>query len=112
MALPTITLDQQHAVNEHRRQGRTDRQIEKIIGLRYGLLATTYRVDCSAQVERDRAERARAEWREKDRRFWATNHYPDRILRGWRPTQDCVTSRPDAAPLRALPRKPRTQGAS
>ena len=34
-----ITLAQQHAVNEQRRMGRTDRQAEKIVGLPHGILS-------------------------------------------------------------------------
>lgn len=104
MSLPSITLDQQHAVNEQRRQGRTDRQIEKILGLRYGVLAATYRVDCTAQIERDRSERATAEWRKKDQRFWSAQSRPDRTLRGRRPTGDCLTSLPNSPPLKSPPR--------
>ena len=114
MSLPSITVDQQRAVNDQRRQGRTDRQIEKIIGLRYGLLAAPYRVDGSPDQERERAKQAqtaRAAFHEKEARYWRTLSREDRILRGWRPTANCVTSRPDAAPLRSLPRNPRPQGA-
>lgn len=37
-----ITLAQQHAVNEQRRLGRSDRQAEKIIGLPHGLLSRPF----------------------------------------------------------------------
>lgn len=37
-----ITLAQQHAVNEQRRMGRTDRQAEKIVGLPHGLLSRPF----------------------------------------------------------------------
>lgn len=37
-----ITLSQQHAVNEQRRLGRTDRQAEKILGLPHGLLSRPF----------------------------------------------------------------------
>ncbi|MFC5373206.1 hypothetical protein ACFPIF_11610 [Brevundimonas faecalis] len=39
-----ITLAQQHAVNEQRRQGRTDRQAEKIVGLPNGILSRRFLV--------------------------------------------------------------------
>ena len=37
-----ITLMQQYAVNEQRRRGRTDRQIEKIVGLPHGILSRRF----------------------------------------------------------------------
>lgn len=37
-----ITLAQQHAVNEQRRMGRTDRQAEKIVGLPQGILSRPF----------------------------------------------------------------------
>lgn len=37
-----ITLAQQHAVNEQRRMGRTDRQAERILGLPYGILSRPF----------------------------------------------------------------------
>nr|WP_312296029.1 hypothetical protein [Brevundimonas diminuta] len=37
-----ITLMQQHAVNEQRRIGRTDRQAEKIVGLPSGILSRPF----------------------------------------------------------------------
>ena len=37
-----ITLAQQHAVNEQRRMGRTDRQAEKIVGLPSGILSRPF----------------------------------------------------------------------
>lgn len=40
-----ITLAQQHAVNEQRRLGRTDRQAEKIIGLSHGILSRPFIVE-------------------------------------------------------------------
>lgn len=40
-----ITLAQQHAVNEQRRMGRTDRQAEKIVGLPHGILSRPFIVE-------------------------------------------------------------------
>ncbi|CAM2823809.1 Uncharacterised protein [Brevundimonas diminuta] len=37
-----ISLAQQHAVNEQRRMGRTDRQAEKIVGLPSGILSRPF----------------------------------------------------------------------
>ena len=37
-----ITLMQQHAVNEQRRMGRSDRQVEKIVGLPRGILSRPF----------------------------------------------------------------------
>lgn len=40
-----ITLAQQHAVNEQRRLGRTDRQAERIVGLPHGILSRPFIVE-------------------------------------------------------------------
>lgn len=45
-----ITLAQQHAVNEQRRMGRTDRQAEKIVGLPQGILARPFIVIDDSQL--------------------------------------------------------------
>jgi len=45
-----ITLAQQHAVNEQRRLGRTDRQAEKIVGLPQGLLSRPFIVIDDGQL--------------------------------------------------------------
>lgn len=37
-----ITLMQQHVVNEQRRMGRSDRQVEKIVGLPSGILSRPF----------------------------------------------------------------------
>lgn len=47
-----ITLAQQHAVNEQRRMGRTDRQAEKIVGLPHGLLSRPFVVDDQTTLRR------------------------------------------------------------
>lgn len=47
-----ITLAQQHAVNEQRRQGRTDRQAEKIVGLPHGILSRPFVVDDETKLNR------------------------------------------------------------
>lgn len=44
MTLPRITHDQAAEVDRLRKAGRTDRQIERIVGLTYGLLSKPYRV--------------------------------------------------------------------
>lgn len=44
MTLPRITNGQAAEVNRLRKAGRTDRQIERIVGLTYGLLSKPYRV--------------------------------------------------------------------
>lgn len=46
-----ITLAQQHAVNEQRRMGRTDRQAEKIVGLPHGILSRPFIVDETTVLE-------------------------------------------------------------
>lgn len=52
-----ITLAQQHAVNEQRRMGRTDRQAEKIVGLPSGILSRPFIVaDDDRPVRLYRAE--------------------------------------------------------
>lgn len=47
-----ITLAQQHAVNEQRRMGRTDRQAEKIVGLPHGILSRPFVVDDQTTLNR------------------------------------------------------------
>lgn len=44
MTLPRITNGQAAEINRLRKAGRTDRQIERIVGLTYGLLSKPYRV--------------------------------------------------------------------
>ena len=102
-----ITLAQQHAVNEQRRMGRTDRQAEKIVGLPNGILSRRYLVDDSAERDRARYEKAVAEWREKDDRFqravWGRD---DRtVVHGWRPDGDCISTRPDPKSTRPTSRR-------
>lgn len=100
-----VTYAQQQAVLAERAKGRTDRQIEKIIGLQTGTLARPYAIDVSEEAERCRAERAVAEWRKRDERFWRARARDRSVIHGWRPAGDCVRSRPDAKPLRAVPRR-------
>lgn len=100
-----ITLTQQHAVNEQRRMGRTDRQAEKIVGLPYGILSRRYVVDASAEQERARGEKAYAEWSERHDAFFRTVFREQRTLHGWRPEGDCVRSRPDAKQPRPVPQR-------
>lgn len=47
-----ITLAQQHAVNEQRRLGRTDRQAEKIVGLPHGILSRPFIVEDQTALRR------------------------------------------------------------
>lgn len=47
-----------------------------------------------------------------DERVLAAVTHPANHMRGWRPTGDCFSSRPDAATLRAAPHKTRTKGAT
>jgi len=91
-----ITLAQQHAVNEQRRLGRTDRQTEKIVGLPHGILSRPYLVDSSEEDTRKRGEKAFAEWCEREDAFHRAVFRPQRTFHGWRPEGDCVKDRPDA----------------
>lgn len=47
-----ITLAQQHAVNEQRRLGRTDRQAERIVGLPSGILSRPFIVEDETTLRR------------------------------------------------------------
>ncbi len=49
MTLPRITQHQAAEVDRLRKAGRTDRQIERIVGLTYGLLSKPYRVGDDAR---------------------------------------------------------------
>lgn len=49
MTLPRITQHQAAEVDRLRKARRTDRQIERIVGLTYGLLSKPYRVGDDAR---------------------------------------------------------------
>lgn len=59
MTLPRITQNQAAEVDRLRKAGRTDRQIERIVGLTYGLLSKPYRVGDDARpiLNRDHLDR-------------------------------------------------------
>lgn len=94
MTVERITLGQQRAVNEQRQKGRTDRQIEVIVGLPRGILSRPYLVDDSAErqaaADRERCEKSN-HWRVP---------YMGQPIHGWRPQGDCVRSRPNSDPIR------------
>ena len=101
-----ITLAEQHAVNEQRRMGRTDRQAEKIVGLPQGILSRPYLIDDSAERRAAAARKEAVEWSARQDRFWRAIYAPQRPnLQGWRPQHDCITDRPDAG-THHRPRKP------
>lgn len=54
MSIPRITQHQANEVERLRQAGRTDRQIEKIIGLTHGLLQKPYRIGDDARPIIDR----------------------------------------------------------
>lgn len=106
-----LTSAQAAVVAEQRRIGRTDRQIEKHVGLSAGFLDRPWIIDCSDVFDPVKAAAQREERLRREEAFRRATTPKDRHLRGWRPHGDCVRARPDAAPLRSLPRNPRTQGA-
>lgn len=105
-----LTETEAQAVAENRRLGRTDRQIEHIVGLAYGTLSRPWTVATECPKAKAARLKAHADWQAREDAFWRSVFRPDRHLRGWRPDGDCVTSRPNAAPLRSVPRKPRAEG--
>jgi len=68
MSLPRITQHQASEVERLRKEGRTDRQIERIVGLIYGLLGKPYAIGDDARPIMDRDPHG-AGWRypENDR---------------------------------------------
>ena len=114
MSLPRIPYATQQAVLELQGKGRTPRQIEGMLGLRYGVLSSPYHVDVSEEARQVAEGRAGAEFLKKDRKreeAWRRSMRAEisgaTRVTGWRPRDDLIKSRPDAAPLRSLPaRKP------
>lgn len=90
--IPRQTMN---AIEDQRRLGRTDRQIEKILGLSSGTLARPYRIDDSVELQIAALRKADAEWARRDDRFRAALAIPQRP-EGWRPRGNCVSDRPDA----------------
>lgn len=66
MTLARITQHQAAEVERLRRDGRTDRQIERIIGLTYGLLGKPYAVGDDARPIMDRNNNGPSGWRYPD----------------------------------------------
>ena len=93
--IPRINLQQEAAVVAQRNLGRTDRQIEKIVGLPNGFLSRPYLLDDSIEREIDRQRAAYQAWVKRDDRFQAAQRIPQRP-QGWRPRQNCITDRPDS----------------
>lgn len=99
-----IPLTLANAIDEQRRLGRTDRQIEKVVGLPSGTLSRPYLIDDSEERQRAKIAQELVEWREQRRRFWASQSIPQRP-KGWRPKGNCITDRPNAG-SHFKPRKP------
>lgn len=82
-----------NAVEAERARGRTDRQVEKIVGLPTGTLSQPYLVDAQdARPVRLRGVEHRVVGREEGLRLKARL----RPVEGWRPANDCITDRPTA----------------
>jgi hypothetical protein len=104
-----IPLATANEVDALRRRGRTDRQIENILGLPRGLLARPYLIDDTEERELARTARRKGDlWAAQDR-FWASLSRP-KPIEGWRPKLDCVRARPNEAPSRASRRPARKDG--
>ena len=86
---------QSREVARLRAEGKPDRQIEKMLGFSSGMLARGFIVD--AYDDRQIEETAR--WR-AEMRFYRPPPKPK--VYGWRPTENCVSSRPDAKPFRSI----------
>lgn len=65
MTVARITQHQASEVERLRKEGRTDRQIERIVGLTYGLLGKPYAVGDDARPIMDRDPRGNG-WRYPD----------------------------------------------
>jgi hypothetical protein len=104
-----VPYQTQQAILAERAKGRTDRQIEKILGLQHGLLSRPYVVDVRIQAETVAMGRDHAAWQKREKRRWAALVRSDDSapVHGWRPKHDLVKSRPDAKPLRQVPKRPR-----
>jgi hypothetical protein len=104
-----IPLATANEVDALRRRGRTDRQIEHILGLPNGLLARRYLIDDTEERELARSARRRGDlWAAQDH-FLASLSRP-RTIEGWRPQGDCVRSQPNATPPRTNRRPAQKDG--
>ena len=103
MSVPRIAYSQQQAVLSERAKGRTDRQIENIVGLPYGFLCRPYIVDVAEQRDMVRGGHAHEAWKQRDDRWRQSTSRPTRTFHGWRPDGDCLTAKPNAA--RARPKR-------
>ena len=90
-----INGSQSREVARLRSEGKTDRQIEKMMGFCSGMLARGFVVDAYDDRQVEEASRRRAEMRP----YWPPAKPK---VYGWRPTENCVSSRPDAKPLRSI----------
>ena len=99
-----LNVGQARAVAEFRAAGRTDRQVEKLTGLSNGFLSRPWVIDQADVQARAEDNRRRAASEQGFRSFLRSFVVADRNLSGWRPDGDCVTARPDAKPLRSVPR--------
>ena len=78
-----------------RQRGRTDRQIEKMLGLPNGLLSRRYLIDDSEEREMAQRRRDAADWLAADARYQASLRIVQRP-QGWRPLRDCIRDLPNA----------------
>lgn len=100
--LPRIPYQTQQAIIAERAKGRTDRQIEKILGLSHGLLGRPYRVDTTVEARAVEAGREHVAWQSREERraeawrrdFRAGDEERVRV-QGWRPKSgDLVKGKP------------------
>ena len=116
MSILRITPSQAQEVERLKGLGRTDRQIEKFFGFSHGALRNGYELDHSAEIARASRREMTAEEQERFKREIAAIRADLRPrthsrVHGWRPKGDCVSSRPDSAPLRTVPRASKHRGA-
>lgn len=107
-----ITPHQAQEVERLRGLGRTDRQIERAVGLSYGLLGRPYVVDRETAEGKAKRLADLADWNRRYSSFERARHAEIREASkmtqrrralGWRPEGDCVTSKPNENPLRPVP---------
>lgn len=95
MTITKISKAHFDLITAERAKNRTDRQIEAMLGLPYGILQKPFLVDDTEERAAQDAKRQQREYDERMQRRWEALGRPVPI-RGWRPNGNCVQSRPNA----------------
>ncbi len=110
--MQSLTTLQARMVDEQRAGGRTDRQIEKVMGLTHGFLSRPWVLDRTDDIDIATNLARAEERRRKENAFWRCISHTGPVTRGWRPDGNCVSARPNDKPLRSVPRPPVNRGAA